>query len=335
MSELSALRTLGSSGVPVSSLGLGCAPLGNLYTEVADADAQATITGAFDAGLRYFDVAPLYGHGLAERRLGEGLASAPRDGYTLSTKVGRLVRPVAASREAGAEGLGEFEIDRGSTVVFDYSGDGVRRSLDESLSRLGVGRIDIALIHDPDDHVDQALGEAYPALRRMREEGVIRAIGVGMNVSDIPARFVAEADIDCVLLAGRYTLLDQTGLVDLLPAAAERGVSIIIGGVYNSGILAGPIAGAKFDYRPASPELLARAARLDEVCGRHDVPLKAAAIQFPFGHPAVATVLTGARSVAELRENVAAQQRPIPVELWRDLVDEKLIPAASVDGFGA
>jgi len=212
--------------------------------------------------------------------------------------------------------------------VFDYSRDGVLRSVDASLTRLGLDRVGVLLIHDPDDHWDQAAGEAYPTLHDLRDQGVTAAIGAGMNQSGMLARFVRETDLDCVLLAGRYTLLDQSGLTDLLPLCEQRGVAVIAGGVFNSGILANPDQGATFDYAPAPPEMLERARRLAAVCARHEVPLRAAALRFPLAHPAVATVLTGARTADELRENAALLDVPIPPALWEELRTAGLLPLA-------
>ncbi len=314
-------RTVGTTDVRVSALSLGTAPLGNLFSKVPEDEAAATVRRALELGLSYVDTAPFYGHGIAERRTGAALAGVPRDSFVLSTKIGRLIRPATDAD------TGDFAVTGDTTPVFDFSADGVRRSLEESLERLGLDRIDIVYIHDPDDHVEQALAEAYPALDRLRSEGVVSAIGVGMNVADIPARFVRETDIDCVLLAGRYTLLDQSGLTELLPLCVERSVSVVIGGVYNSGILADPRPGARYDYRPAAPEVVDRARRLDAVCRRHGVALTAAALQFPLRHPAVASVLTGVRSVTELEENVGAMTAPVPAGLWADLVADGLLPA--------
>lgn len=312
---------LGRSGVEVSSLGLGTAPLGGLFTAVADADAHAVVRSAAALGIGYIDTAPLYGHGTAERRVGAVLRDFERSRFVVSTKVGRLIVD-----DAGA-GTGMFADAPPSVALFDFSRDAVRRSLDASLARLCVDRVDVVYIHDPDDHEHQALTEAYPTLHALRDEGVVRAIGVGMNTSRIPTRFVRETDIDVVLLAGRYTLLDQSGAVDLLPACVERGVSVVAGGVYNSGILADPRPGATYDYARAAPEVVARARGLREVCGRHGVPLTAAAIQFPIAHPAVVCVLTGARSVTELEENAAAFEIPIPDELWDELIAESFLRA--------
>ncbi|MFC9930506.1 aldo/keto reductase [Streptomyces sp. NPDC127190] len=316
--------TLGGSAVPVSELALGCAALGNLYQPVGEEAAHATVDAAWDAGIRTFDTAPHYGLGLSERRLGAALRGRPRDAYTLSTKVGRLLvpHPEGAAGDDLAQG---FAVPATHRRVWDFSADGVRRSLEASLERLGVDRVDVALLHDPDDHAEQALREAYPALERLRAEGVIGAIGVGMNQSALPARFLRETDIDVVLLAGRYTLLDQDGLTELLPEAAARGRSVVIGGVFNSGLLTAPRPGATYDYAPVRQPVLDRALRLLAVAERHGVPLRAAALRFPFGHPAVASVLTGARSPEEVRDTVEQLRRPLPHVLWDELRAEGLL----------
>ncbi len=314
---------LGRSDVTVTRLGLGTAPLGNLYDEVTDKMAQATVRSAYEHGLRLFDTAPLYGHGLAEQRLGATLTELPGD-VVLATKVGRLLRETPTS---GAAAQSMFVRTPSVSPVRDYSRHGVLRSVEESLQRLGVDQVDILHIHDPDDYEDQALEQAFPALAELRSQGVTRAISVGMNQAAMLARFAAEADFDCFLVAGRYTLLDQSALAELMPACAERGIGLLVGGVYNSGILANPEPGARYDYEPADQDLLARAQRLAVVCARHDVPLKAAAIQFPFGHPAVTSVVIGARSAAEIGENVEMAAWPVPGELWAELRDEGLLPA--------
>ncbi|MFF4656280.1 aldo/keto reductase [Streptomyces sp. NPDC001381] len=318
---------LGGSAVPVSELALGCAALGNLYHPVTDEAAHATVDAAWDSGIRTFDTAPHYGLGLSERRLGAALHDRPRDTYTLSTKVGRLLvpNPDGGSGDDLAHG---FAVPATHRRVWDFSADGVLRSLEASLRRLGLDRVDVALLHDPDDHADQALREAYPALERLRGEGVIGAIGVGMNQSALPARFVRETDIDVVLLAGRYTLLEQDGLTELLPEVA-RGRSVIIGGVFNSGLLTAPRPGATYDYAPAPRPVLDRALRLQAVCEHHGVPLRAAALRFPFGHPAVGSVLTGARSPQEVRDTVEQLRRPIPDALWDELRAEGLLDPAT------
>jgi D-threo-aldose 1-dehydrogenase len=308
-----ARRELGRSGVEVTELALGCAALGNLYTEVSDATAAATVEAAWEGGIRLFDVAPHYGLGLAERRLGAALAGRPRDQYVISTKVGRLLDPVAGPTRRDAAG---FAVPAAYERRFDYSADGVRASIDASLDRLGLDRIDIALIHDPDDHEEQAFAQAYPALERLRAEGVVRAIGAGMNQAGMLTRFVTDTDVDVVLLAGRYTLLDQRAAQALLPAARDRGVSVMAGGVFNSGLLACPGPGARFDYRAAPAALVERALALEATCARYGVPLRAAAARFPLRHPAVAAVLIGARAPQEITDAVALRRLAIPEALW-------------------
>jgi D-threo-aldose 1-dehydrogenase len=313
---------LGRSGLEVSALGLGTAPLGNLFTAVSEADAEATVREALAAGLTYVDTAPHYGLGLAERRLGRVLPGLPRDAFVLSTKVGRLVRPLAEGEAADPQGFVETPPGR---RVWDFTRDGVRRSLDESLQRLGLDRVDLVYLHDPDEHEREAGEQAFPALAELRDQGVVRAIGAGMNQAEMLGRFVRELDLDVVLVAGRYTLLDQRALDELLPACALRGVAVVVGGAFNSGLLADPVPGATYDYQPAPAALVARAARIGEVCARHGVPLRAAALAFPFGHPAVSSVLVGVRSPAELREDAATYARPVPGELWRELVELGLL----------
>jgi len=307
------MSRLGHSSVEVSQLSLGTAPLGGMYSHVEEAEAAAVVRRALELGLSYVDTAPQYGHGTSERRVGAALRDLDPSSCTLSTKVGRLI----VAREGGDTGI--FRDAPPSDAVFDFSRDGVMRSFAESLERLGLDRVDVLYIHDPDDHEEEALSGAYAALRELRDEGVVGAIGVGMNQSRIPTRFVRERGVDCVLLAGRYTLLDRSGAEDLLPACLETGTSVVMGGVYNSGVLAEPRPGATYDYAPASPDVLARAQALEGLCREHGVPLKAAALQFPLRHPAVASVLTGARSVAELEENAALLDVAIPDALWAAL----------------
>jgi D-threo-aldose 1-dehydrogenase len=329
---------VGRTGLTVTRLGLGGASIGGLFRPVDDATAEGVVAHAWALGVRSFDVAPLYGYGAAERRMGRVLAAQPRDAFVLSSKVGRLVRTTDEirpgadiDRQASGGRDDAFYADVGDRrIVFDYSAEGVRRSVLDSLERLGLERIDILLIHDPDDYIEEALRGTYRALRRMRDEGLIGAIGAGMNYGHLLARLAREAEFDCFLLAGRYTLLDQVALHDLLPLAAEQGIAIYVGGPFNSGILADPHADhPNFNYGPATAEWIDKARRLDAVCRRHNVPLKAAAIQFPLGHPAVVSVLSGARSVAELDENIAMFQTPIPAALWGDLRAEGLLDAAA------
>ena len=318
-------NTLGRSAVRVSELAFGAAGIGNLFTPVTDAQAEHAVAAAWESGVRYFDTAPHYGLGLSERRLGAVLRGMPRNDYTLSTKVGRLLEPAPAS--GGDDLANGFAVPATHRRSWDFSAEGVRRSIEESLERLGLDRIDIAYLHDPDEHADQALGQAYPELERLRAEGVLGAVGVGMNQAALPGRFIRETDIDVVLLAGRYSLLDQRGLDELLPLADRHGVGVVIGGVFNSGLLADPRPGATFDYSAAPADLLARALDLRSVCERHGVPLRAAALRFPFGHPAVASVLVGARSAAEAQDAAMMLQHPVPAALWTELKERGLLPA--------
>jgi D-threo-aldose 1-dehydrogenase len=306
------LRRLGGSAVLVTEVSFGGAAIGNLFTPVTDDDARAAVDAAWDGGIRTFDTAPHYGLGLSERRLGDALRHRPRAEYAICTKVGRLLEPSGA---AGRDSEG-FAVPASSVRRFDFSADGVRRSLEASLARLGHGSVDIALIHDPDDHGEQALREAYPALERLRAEGVVGAIGVGMTQSRMLTTFVEETDVDVVLIAGRYTLLDRSAADALLPAARRRGVSVIAGGVFNSGVLAAPVPGATYDYRAASAELIGRARLLEDVCAGFGVPLRAAAARFPLTHPAVTSVLIGARSAAEITDALALRALDIPSALW-------------------
>lgn len=328
-------RKIGRRDLHVTRLGLGGASIGGLFEATDEQTAVDTIERAWELGIRLFDTAPLYGYGTSERRIGRALSSHPRDAYVLSTKVGRLILPsddIPAGADVDHQAFGgsedAFYQGTGSVrPVFDYSADGVRRSIDESLERLGIGRIDIALIHDPDDHWPMAIGEAYPALHRLREQGVIGAIGAGMNQSAMLARFVREGDIDVVMLAGRYTLLDQDGLAELLPLCLERDVAVFAAGVMNSGILAGPKPGARFNYVPAAPAIVERARRIEAVCARHGVALRHAAVQFPLAHPAVTALVAGVRRVEHLDDYPELLRSPIPVDLWDELRREGLIAA--------
>jgi D-threo-aldose 1-dehydrogenase len=313
---------LGRTALTVTRFGLGTAPLAGLFQEVDEAYALAVIERAWDAGVRFFDTAPLYGHGLAEIRLGKVLRQKPRDEFTLASKVGRLLR-ADVPPEPGQSFRGTPPVN----PTFDFSYDGAMRSVEESLERLGLDRIDILHIHDPDDHYDEALNGAYRALDRLRGDGTIGAVSAGMNQAEMLTRFAREADFDCFLLAGRYTLLDQVALNELLPECVERGIAIIAGGVYNSGVLADPKPGAHYNYQTAPADLIERAQKIRDVCGRHRVPLKAAAVQFPLGHPAVGCVVVGCRSVAQLDESIAMFELDIPPDLWGDLKAEGLLPA--------
>jgi D-threo-aldose 1-dehydrogenase len=318
--DLTGRRRLGSSSVEVPPLGLGTAPLGGWPEAVAREDGVATVRRAWDAGLRLYDTAPYYGFGQAEEYLSAVLSSRSRDDFVLSTKVGRLL--VEAERDDSF-----FKEARPYRPVGDYSYDGAIRSLDESLQRLKVDRIDIALIHDPDDHHEEALEGAFVALDELRAQGKVGAIGAGMNFSEPLARFAREANFDCFLLAGRYTLLEQDCMDELMPAVAERGMSIIAGGIYNSGVLAAPGPGAMYNYAPAPDAVIEKAEQIQDVCTSFDVPLRAAAIQFPLAHPSVATVVVGARTPAEVDDNLEMIALDIPSGLWDTLKERRLLRA--------
>ena len=326
-----ARRRLGRSAVEVSRMGFGGAPLGNLFNPVPADAARQAIDAAYDRGLRYFDTAPLYGHGLSERRLGDALRSRPRESFVLSTKVGRVLEP-------GTPAAGAYVEVPALVPRFDYSEAGALRSLEESLGRLGLDRVDVLYIHDIDGFTHgadsaparfrEAMAGAYRTIERLRREGRVRAIGIGVNEWEACQRAAEAADFDCFLLAGRYTLLEQEAVESFLPLCERRGIGVVIGGPLNSGILAtGPVSGATYNYRPAPPPILERAGRLERVCASHGVPLAAAALQFPLAHPAVACVIPGARSEAEVELNVALLARPLPTALWRDLKAEGLLHA--------
>lgn len=316
------MTSLGSSGVRVSGLGFGAGGIGNLFTAVSDEQAHEAVTAAWQRGIRYFDTAPHYGLGLSERRLGEALSAFPRSEFAVSTKVGRRLEP---STDGGDDLADGFAVPATHRRVWDFSADGVRRTLEASLERLGLDRVDVVYLHDPDDHAEQAFREGYPALEKLRAEGVVAAIGAGMNQAAMLTRFVRETDVDVVLCAGRYTLLDQSALTELLPAAVERGVSVVIGGAFNSGLLADPRPGATYDYAQAPADLLERALRMREAAERHGITLRAAALAFCAAHPAVASVLVGARSAAEVRDAADQFATPVPPDFWQELRDTGLL----------
>lgn len=340
--------TLGRTAVAIPQLGIGTNPLGGLHAEIPHAVARATIETAWRTGVRYYDVAPVYGYGYAERIVGEVLRDKPRSEYSLTTKVGRLLLEDGPPDREDTMVLWQGErLYKGTGAVkpyFDFSYDGVMRSLQASRERLGIDSFDALHIHDPDLYPDEALDGAYRALDELKRSGEIGAIGVGVNTWQVLAEFARRAAFDCFLLAGRYTLLDQSALPELLPLCVEKGISIIAGGVYNSGILSHPDPGTisgvssdaaaietwkdnvTFNYVPADAEIIARAAALQTVCDRHGVPLMAAAIQFPMHHPAVAAVVTGPRSPEHVVVNNEMFRYPIPNELWAEMKQEKLLP---------
>jgi D-threo-aldose 1-dehydrogenase len=314
-----ATRRLGRTALDVTVIGFGGAAPGNFGQARSDEEAAATLAAAWDGGIRYFDTAPHYGLGLSERRVGAALRDRPRPEFVLSTKVGRLLEPNPAP--AGSDlADGGFDVPDDLRRVCDYSADGVRRSLDASLERLGADRIDIVLVHDPDDHVDQAVTEAIPALVSLREQGVVGAVGIGMNQWQAPLRAVDETDVDVVMIAGRWTLADRTAQ-PLLDRCAQRGVAVLAAAPFNSGLLARPrpAAAATFNYQPASRPMLERARVLADVCDSAGISLPQAALQFPLRHPAVASVVTGLSSGAEVDAAIAHLRVPIGDEVWARL----------------
>lgn len=328
-------RRIGSTSLTVSEIGFGGAAIGNLYTPISDNDASAAVRVAYDAGISYFDTAPLYGYGLSEHRLGTALRSVDRDSFVLSTKIGRMLRPTPAA-----------EIDPGIfpgclpfAPFFDYSYDAANRSIEDSLQRLGFDRIDIVLIHDvdvwthgaqeaADDRFREVMSEkgGYRALAELRDAGVIKAIGCGVNEWEACEKFARAGDFDCFLLAGRYTLLEQEALNSFLPLCVEKGISVIIGGPYNTGILAtGAVKGAYFNYKPADAAILDRVSKIEAICRRYGVSLPAAALEFPLHHPAVVSVIPGCRSAAEIEQNIETYQIDVPSDLWSELKREGLL----------
>jgi len=297
------------------SLVFGGAPIAGLYAPVSDEAAAATLQAAWDAGIRAFDTAPHYGAGLSEQRIGEFLAGRPRAEFVVSTKVGRRLVPATGP----VDGAEEFYETPALSRVRDYSADGALRSLEDSLRRLRLDRADIALIHDPDDHLAEALDGAYPALARLRADGAVKAIGVGVNSASVAEWFVARCDLDCVLVAGRYTLLEDSAAASLFPLCLARGVAVLAAGVFNSGILADPAEGARYDYAPAAPGVLTRARRITEVCARYDVPVAAAALRYVLRHPAVTAAVVGARTPQEIRADAAYLSQAVPEALWAEL----------------
>ncbi len=334
-------RNLGRTNLRVTRLGFGAAPIGGFRATIPDLAAIDTVDAAWESGVRLFDTSPFYGYGRSELRIGAALRARPRDEYVLSTKIGRWMRPLRRGETVPGLRTGGLEF----APTFDYSYDGTMRSIEQSHLRLGISRIDVVLIHDVDfwslkdrdlleRHFKQAMDGAYRALDELRRAGVIGAIGCGLNETEMCLRFARAGDFDCMLLAGRYTLLEQGALAELLPLCEAKSMSIILGGPLNSGILAGvPGPQAKYDYADPPPAIVERVAKLDAVCRRHGVPLIAAALQFPLAHPAVPTIIPGALSRAELEANVAHLRRAIPPALWQELKHEKLIdPAAPVPG---
>src|SRR5262245_12453027 len=332
-------RRVGKTKLEVTTLGLGGAPMGGFRATISDAEAMALTDAAYEGGVRYFDTSPYYGYGRSELRMGAALREKPREDYVLSTKIGRILHAMKPGEKTPADfrdsGLPGF------APVFDYSYDGVMRSLEHSHLRLGLAKIDIALVHDVDfwtikdreilnQRFKTVMDSGFKALDELRRAGIIGAIGVGINEADTSLRFIQAGDFDCMLLAGRYTLLEQGGLAEFLPECVKRGVSVILGGPYNSGILTGGVKpGATHDYDPAPAQLIEKAQRIEVVCKRHGVELGAAAMQFPLAHPALCSVIPGALSITEVEQNAERLQARIPADLWAELKREKLLEAAA------
>jgi D-threo-aldose 1-dehydrogenase len=329
-------RKLGRTGLTVTTLGFGSAPLGDIYEVLDDQTAIDTVATAAEAGVTLFDTAPLYGQGSAEHRIGTALRRRPRGSYVVSTKVGRVLSPAPKGRVRTSRFVGGLEFN----VTNDYTYDAAMRSHEHSLMRLGLPSVDILLIHDADawthgpeageQRYREAMGGAYKALEKLRSEGVIKGIGLGLNDPVYMARYLRDGDFDCILMAGRYSLLEQPALAEVLPICAERNVGVILGGVFNSGILAtGAIAGARYNYTPAPPEILAKVTAIERVCRAHGVPLATAAMHFPLGHPAVSSLALGAVTPDEVRRNAAAMATRVPSALWQDLKAERLLDASA------
>src|SRR4051812_9416029 len=326
-------RPLGRTGLDVSVLGFGAAPLGDLYARLDDATAIAAVERAFALGVNLLDTSPLYGHGLSEHRCGAALRRASRDDIVVSTKVGRWMDPFRG-RDGGSGYLG----GQPHRAVIDYSYDGTMRSVEQSLLRLGTDRLGLLLIHDVDvwthgaDAIEtrfrEAMSGAYVALDRLRSQNVVAGIGIGVNEAEMCVRFAQAGSFDTMLLAGRYSLLEQPALAEFLPLAQQQGIGVLLGGVFNSGILAtGAVAGAKYNYRDAPANMLAKVAEIQRVCDAHGVALPTAALHFALGHPAVASVVLGAQSPHEVERNVAALSSQVPAALWADLKSQGLLDA--------
>ena len=301
------------SGLQIPEFGIGTSPFGGLFASVSESAVADVISTSMELGLNYFDTAPHYGMGSAEVRLGRNINHLPRSSFVVSTKVGRLIVPSEKADDPGWENS-TAAVER----IFDFSAAGIERSLLESLERLKMESVEMVFIHDPDGAADQAISEAYPVLERLRAEGIVKTIGIGITSNEIPTRFINETDIDVVLIALKYTLLDQSAGAELLPTALRKGVSVIAGGVFNSGILTNPKAGATFNYEPASPEVLARAQKIEKFFLERGVSLAQAALQFPMQHPAISAILVGCRSADEVTTNVALYNREIDSHIWRE-----------------
>ena len=301
------------SGLQIPEFGIGTSPFGGLFASVSESAVADVISTSMELGLNYFDTAPHYGMGSAEVRLGRNINHLPRSSFVVSTKVGRLIVPSEKADDPGWENS-TAAVER----IFDFSAAGIERSLLESLERLKMESVEMIFIHDPDGAADQAISEAYPVLERLRAVGIVKTIGIGITSNEIPTRFINETDIDVVLIALKYTLLDQSAGAELLPTALRKGVSVIAGGVFNSGILTNPKAGATFNYEPASPEVLARAQKIEKFFLDRGVSLAQAALQFPMQHPAISAILVGCRSADEVTTNVALYNKEIDSHIWSE-----------------
>lgn len=325
------MRDFGRTGLKVSAFGFGTAPIGNIFRGISEADSDAMVQCAWDAGVRYFDTAPMYGHGLAELRTGHSLRWKNRDDFILSSKVGRLLKP---ARRQDID-FAPWSDAAPFTMQFDYSYDGVMRSIEDSLQRLALERLDICFIHDIDvftrgseqpEVFAKAMDGAWKALESLRDQGVLKAIGVGVNEWEVCHAALQQRDFDCFLLAGRYTLLEQGALDSFLPLCEARGAAVVVGGGFNSGILAtGAREGAKYNYAPAPDEIMQKVARIEAVCADYNVPLPAAALQFVVAHPAVPSFMAGTRTVAQLEQNLKWFSHGIPAEFWADLKSRGLL----------
>ena len=334
-------RTLGKSGVEVTVIGAGGGPLGDMYERIESGVALGMVEAAYDGGITLFDTSPFYGHGLSEHRFGTVLSQKPRESFVLSTKVGRYLVPPIDSPLDRTPFAGGLDFNH----VFDYTRDGTLRSIEQSMARLGLSRLDCLIIHDVDvwthgsrevfaEKFKETMEGAYPVLHELRARGIIKAIGVGLNEVDICMEFARAGDFDFFLLAGRYTLLEQGALDDFLPLCLERQIGIMLGGPYNSGILAtGAVPGARYNYVPAPAEIMERVARIETVCKRHGVPIAAAALQFPLGHPSVTSMIPGAISASEVERNIRLMAHDIPPVLWEELRQDGLLdPRSPVPG---
>jgi D-threo-aldose 1-dehydrogenase len=310
--------------VRLTEISLGCAQLGNLYQSITDDQARATVDAAWEQGIRYFDTAPHYGLGLSERRLGAALAARARNEYLVSTKVGRILEPV--NSPAGQDD-GGFDVPATHRRIWDFSRDGIIRSLEESLERLGLDTVDIVYLHDPDEHRREVFDTAYPALEELRAQGIVSAIGAGMNQVGMLIDFARNTDMDVFMLAGRYTLLEQSALAELLPTCEKRQIGIVAAGVFNSGLLSRrkPADNAKYDYGDAPLKLIERARRMAAICERNGTSLPAAALLFPLAHPAIISVCVGSRSPEQIEGNVDSYHTDVPDAVWAELKEEGLL----------